>query len=108
MNANQYWMEVRKVEQCLPAGNLVWITSIEDQTTNMKGGITDASAREFAARWIFEKKYRLATLEEIAAAKALLETMTQQDLARERMRKSENRLQLTPELLSEIMSPKRK
>jgi len=108
MNLKSYWQGVRKVEADLPNDAIIWLTSTDVlEEAGGRAGVVMDVPRAAAAQRIYEKTHRLATEEEKAAGIADMERRTQEDLARERMRKtSDSRLMLTPELLAAITAKK--
>lgn len=68
MNLQEYWAEVRRIEQSLPEGE-VWLVSERNTEKGTTPGQVVLCERAGAARRIYEKTHRLATTEEIGLAR---------------------------------------
>lgn len=67
MDMQAYWRGIRGIESSLPAGDQVYLTSVENREKQSVGGRTSPVGRKLAAKMIADKTHRLATDEEIAA-----------------------------------------
>ena len=66
MDIQGYWARVRTLERSLPPPpEEIFITSIEDHNTGLKGGVVTSCDRLTAAKYITKGSHRLATDKEV-------------------------------------------
>lgn len=64
---NEFWRSVRETEAALGDVEFVYITSIENRSTGMHGGVLCQASRENAATMITRGSHRVSTPEEVEA-----------------------------------------